>query len=196
MLYIYNFFDFCLFSVVFFFFLSWKIGALQCCVSFCCAAKWISYTYACIPSSLGFLPIEVTTEHWVALPVLYSRFSLVIYSLHVHARTCICVCVCVLVAQSCPTLCDPMDCSLLGSSVHGFSRQEYWKGLLCPPPGDLSSPGVEPASPKSSALACWIFTTSVTWEAHSIHSVNICHVYTCIRITDSLCCTTETNTTL
>ena len=29
------------------------------------------------------------------------------------------------VAQSCPTLSDPMDCSLPGSSVHGFSRQEY-----------------------------------------------------------------------
>ena len=29
------------------------------------------------------------------------------------------LCVCVLVAQSCPTLCDPTDCSLPGSSVHG-----------------------------------------------------------------------------
>ena len=32
----------------------------------------------------------------------------------------VCVCVCVLVAQSCLTLCDPMDCSLPGSSVHGI----------------------------------------------------------------------------
>ena len=31
---------------------------------------------------------------------------------------CVCVCVCVLVTQSCPTLCNPMDCSLPGSSVH------------------------------------------------------------------------------
>ena len=30
---------------------------------------------------------------------------------------CVCVCVCVLVAQSCLTLCNPMDCSPLGSSV-------------------------------------------------------------------------------
>ena len=29
-------------------------------------------------------------------------------------------CVCVLVSQSCPTLCDPMDCSLPDSSLHGF----------------------------------------------------------------------------
>ena len=35
------------------------------------------------------------------------------------------------VTQSCPTLSDPMDCSLPGSSVHGFSRQEYWSGVPC-----------------------------------------------------------------
>ena len=29
----------------------------------------------------------------------------------------------------------------------GFSRQEYWSGLPCPPPGDLPDPGMEPASP-------------------------------------------------
>ena len=34
-------------------------------------------------------------------------------------------------ARSCPTPCDPMDCSLPGSSVE-FSRQEYWSGLLFP----------------------------------------------------------------
>ena len=34
------------------------------------------------------------------------------------------------VTQSCPTLSDPMDCSLPGSPSMGFSRQEYWSGLL------------------------------------------------------------------
>ena len=29
----------------------------------------------------------------------------------------------------------------------GFSRQEYWSGLPCPPPGDLSNPGIESRSP-------------------------------------------------
>ena len=29
----------------------------------------------------------------------------------------------------------------------GFSRQEYWSGLPCPPPGDLPHPGIKPASP-------------------------------------------------
>ena len=39
--------------------------------------------------------------------------------------------------QSCPVLCNPMDCSPPGSSGHGFSRQEYWSRLSFPPPGHL-----------------------------------------------------------
>ena len=34
----------------------------------------------------------------------------------------------------------------------GFSKQEYWAGLPCPPPRDLSDPGIEPASPVSPEL--------------------------------------------
>ena len=49
----------------------------------------------------------------------------------------------------------------------GFSRQEYWSGLPCPPPGDLPNPGIEPMSLMSPALASGFFTTSATWEAHS-----------------------------
>ena len=68
--------------------------------------------------------------------------------------------------QSCLTLCDPMDCSLPGSSVFlGFSRQEYWGGLWFPSPGDLPDPGIEPTSLTSLALAGGFFTTSTTWEA-------------------------------
>ena len=38
------------------------------------------------------------------------------------------------VSQSCLTRNDPMDCSPPGSSIHGFSRQEYWSGLPLPSP--------------------------------------------------------------
>ena len=37
-----------------------------------------------------------------------------------QATVCVCVCVCVLVAHSCLTLCDPIDCRPPGSSVHGI----------------------------------------------------------------------------
>ena len=57
-----------------------------------------------------------------------------------------------LVAQLCPTLCNPMDCSLPGSSVHGDSpRPEYQSGLPCPPPGNLPNIGIKPRSPSLQA---------------------------------------------
>ena len=46
----------------------------------------------------------------------------------------------------------------------GFSRQEYWSGLLCPPPGDLPDKGIEPAPLASPALTDRFFTTIATWE--------------------------------
>ena len=46
----------------------------------------------------------------------------------------------------------------------GFSRQEYWSGLPCPPPGDLPDSGIESTSFTSPALAGWFFTTSAIWE--------------------------------
>ena len=39
-----------------------------------------------------------------------------------------------------------------------FSRQKYWSGLLCPPPGDLPDPEIEPVSLTSPALAGRFFT--------------------------------------
>ena len=44
----------------------------------------------------------------------------------------------------------------------GFSRQEFWSELPCPPPGELLNPGTEPASLMSPALAGRFFTTSTT----------------------------------
>ena len=47
----------------------------------------------------------------------------------------------------------------------GFSRQEYWSGLPCPPLGDHPDPGIKPTSLMSPALAVRFFTTTATWEA-------------------------------
>ena len=65
--------------------------------------------------------------------------------------------------QSCPTLCDPMVACQAPLSM-GFSRQEYWNGLPCPPPGDLSDLGIKPRSLTYPALGGGFFTTSATWE--------------------------------
>ena len=61
-----------------------------------------------------------------------------------------------------PTLCDPMDCSPPGSSVHGISqaRTLEWAATS---PEELSNPGIESSSPGSPALAGGFFTTSATW---------------------------------
>ena len=46
----------------------------------------------------------------------------------------------------------------------GFSRQEYWSWLPCPPPGHLPHPEIKPASLTSPALAGKLFTASATWK--------------------------------
>ena len=77
-----------------------------------------------------------------------------------------CPCVYVKLQQSCPTLCNPMDWSSPCSSVHRIVRQEYWSGLLCPPPGNRPDPGIEPASLIPPASAGRFLTPSTTWEVH------------------------------
>ena len=46
----------------------------------------------------------------------------------------------------------------------GFSRQEYWSGLPCPPPEDLPDLGTELMCLASPTLAGGSFTSSATWE--------------------------------
>ena len=69
---------------------------------------------------------------------------------------CVCVCECEC-AQSCATLCNPMDCRLPGSSVHGISQARILEWLPFPPPGDLPDPGIEPTFLASPALAGGFF---------------------------------------
>ena len=74
---------------------------------------------------------------------------------------------CVKSLQSCPVLCDPMNYSPPGSSVHrdSLGKNTGVGGLPCPPPGDLPDLGWEPRSLMYPALADGFFTTSTTWEA-------------------------------
>ena len=71
------------------------------------------------------------------------------------------------------------SCVKLRTVVHqapesmGFSRQEYWSRLPCPPPGNLSTQG---SNPHLLRLLHWCFTTSATWEAHIRASCCCCQV--------------------
>ena len=58
----------------------------------------------------------------------------------------------VLVAESCPTLCDPMTAACQAPLSMRFSRQEYWTGLPFPSPGCLFDPGTDPGSPALKAI--------------------------------------------
>ena len=64
--------------------------------------------------------------------------------------------------QLCPTPWTVAHHALLSI---GFSRQEHWSGLPCPPPGHLPHPGIEPMSLMSPALASRLFTTCTTGKA-------------------------------
>ena len=55
-----------------------------------------------------------------------------------------CFCCCYFVTKSCPTLEQTVGHQAPLSM--GFSRQEYWSGLLFPSPGDLPNPGIRPLS--------------------------------------------------
>ena len=75
---------------------------------------------------------------------------------------------CYLVAKSYLTL------STLWTTAHqaplslGFSSQEYWGELPCPPPGDFPNPRIKSSSLMSPTLSVRFFTTSTTWEAQSL----------------------------
>ena len=67
-----------------------------------------------------------------------------------------------LVANSCPALAIPWTIAHQDPLSMGFSRQEYWSGLQCPPLGDLPDSGFEPAFPASPTLTGRFFTTGAT----------------------------------
>ena len=101
---------------------------------------------------------------------------------------CVCVCVCEVASVVSRFVATPQTVAHQAPLFMGFSRQEYWSGLPCPPPGDLPDPGIEPASLMSPALAGRFFTTIATWEAPIrpvTYKLLLCHM-----CTDCICCVT------
>ena len=114
------------------------------------AAHWASPSLTISWSLLKFMSIELVT----------LSNQLILY-LH-----CILSYACMLSRFSDVQLCATLWIAACQSPLTmGFSRQEYWSGLPCPPPGDLSDPGVELLSLSSTALTDVLFPTSATWEA-------------------------------
>ena len=72
--------------------------------------------------------------------------------------------------HSCPLFATLLTVACQLHCPRGLSRQEYWSGFPCPPPGDRSHPGIKPASLKFPTLAGGFFIISATWE------VPICRV--------------------
>ena len=99
----------------------------------------------CIFSCLSYLEVTLVLLQNASIPTL--RFQTLSVTEPVN----------IVVGQLlCPTLCDPTDCSLPGSSVHGISQARILEWVVIPSPGDLPNPGMEPASP---ALAGRFFIT-------------------------------------
>ena len=81
--------------------------------------------------------------------------------------------------QSCLTLCDPMNCSPPGSSVHGILQARILEWVPCPSAGDVPDPGIELTSPVSPALQVGSLPLS-HWG--SLKASNTCNFRWAIRI--------------
>ena len=62
--------------------------------------------------------------------------------------------------QSCLTLCNPMDCSLPGSSLHGILQARILEWVAMSSSRESSDPGIKPVSLMSPALADRFFNTN------------------------------------
>ena len=99
-------------------------------------------------------------------------------------------------AQSCPTLCDPMDCSPPGSSIHGIFplsmgifQARILEGLPFPPLGDLSDIGIERSSLVSPAVASRFFTTAPPGKLINALPECVCaQSLSCVTVCDSMDC--------
>ena len=85
---------------------------------------------------------------------------------------------CGLVTKPCPTLVTPLTITHQAPLFTGFSRQEYWSGLLFPSPGDLVDSGIKLGSPALQA-------DSLYWEVIYILSLPI--ILVCLYVCTHIC---------
>ena len=117
--------------------------------------------------------------HYRALrrvPCLYNRFLLVIYFIY--------MCACMLSRFSCVRLCDTMDCSPRGSSVHGILQARILEWAAMPFSRGSSRPRDRTHVSYVSCIGRWVLYTSTTWEACFIYS----SVYMSIPVSQFIPC--------
>ena len=86
-----------------------------------------------------------------------------------HTLCNYCCCCCSLGAKSCPPLCDPMDCSPPGSSVHGVSQARMLEQVAI----SFSKGPSQPRDRTQGLLAGRVFTTEpLTWDVKTRNSRN------------------------
>ena len=136
----------------------WRLQQADWGVSDSCVLKY-SHT-ACKPRALSILAaweqgatrgVCSQKDPWLSLTGLRDKFAWCLKLLRTRVSQC--------QSLSRVQLCDPVDHSPLGSSVHRISQARILKWLPFPPPGDLPDPGIEPESLVSPSLAGGFFTT-------------------------------------
>ena len=122
-----------------------------------------------LPPVISWAPISISRykgKSWQ--PALSQDIVLDLKQLRVGKKATLAMFV--LVAQSCPTHWDPIDCSLPGSSVHGILQARILKWVAKSSPGDLPDPGTEPRYP---VLQVGFFTPSTIWKSdQQYHTLN------------------------
>ena len=94
---------------------------------------------------LGLLFLETSISHDVSFPRSSQGSPKTNKQKNRTKRVWVCMCACVLSHFSRVRLCEtPWTVVRWAPLSTGFSRQEYWSGLPCPPPGDLPDPGIKP----------------------------------------------------
>ena len=85
-------------------------------------------------------PVQLPSTAGIPPPAVLTRSQLTVHKVHACS-----------VASVMSDAATPWTVARQAPLSMGFSRQEYWSGLPCPPPGDLPHPGIQPASPASPA---------------------------------------------
>ena len=137
---------------------------------------WEDASLDSLKSSLSYASSHQT---WGPCPVFFTSWASMGLTLGSGCNLMVCVCS---AAQSCPTVCDPMDCILPGPSVHGIFQARIPEWLPFPPPGALPNPKTEPESLESPPLAGGFLTTIPSGRPKDIFLLPECPYSSAARI--------------